>query len=174
MFVSIYYKPSLFNAHTMILIFHIFRNVNKLCLNQLETKIKTKQNKATTQKRFKRTLLLIGKTKQNKKQNNPKCFVLPYCSQTLFAKQTNNNNKTAKNRDRQTDRQTDTHTHTHTHTYTHTHTHTRARARTHTHTHTHTVNRIAWRGERFQRRFERCVFYHLTLQGRLFQTDGAS
>ena len=33
MFVSIYYKPSLFNAHTMILIFHIFMNVNKLCLN---------------------------------------------------------------------------------------------------------------------------------------------
>ena len=35
MFVSIYYKPSLFNAHTMILIVHIFMNVNKLCLNQL-------------------------------------------------------------------------------------------------------------------------------------------
>ena len=33
MFVSIYYKPSLFNAHTMILIVHIFMNVNKLCLN---------------------------------------------------------------------------------------------------------------------------------------------
>ena len=29
-----YYKLSLFNAHTMILIFHIFMNVNKLCLNQ--------------------------------------------------------------------------------------------------------------------------------------------
>ena len=34
MFVSIYYKPSLFNAHTMILIVYIFMNVNKLCLNQ--------------------------------------------------------------------------------------------------------------------------------------------
>ena len=34
MFVSIYYKPSLFNAHTMIFIVHIFMNVNKLCLNQ--------------------------------------------------------------------------------------------------------------------------------------------
>ena len=34
MFVSIYSKPSLFNAHTMILIVHIFMNVNKLCLNQ--------------------------------------------------------------------------------------------------------------------------------------------
>ena len=34
MFVSIYYKPSLFNAHTMILIVHIFMNVNKLSLNQ--------------------------------------------------------------------------------------------------------------------------------------------
>ena len=34
MFVSIYYKPSLFNAHTVILIVHIFMNVNKLCLNQ--------------------------------------------------------------------------------------------------------------------------------------------
>ena len=34
MFVSIYYKPSLFNAHTMILIVHIFMNANKLCLNQ--------------------------------------------------------------------------------------------------------------------------------------------
>ena len=34
MFVSIYYKPSLFNAHTMILIVHIFMNVNNLCLNQ--------------------------------------------------------------------------------------------------------------------------------------------
>ena len=33
MFVSIYYKPSLFKAHTMILIVHIFINVNKLCLN---------------------------------------------------------------------------------------------------------------------------------------------
>ena len=30
MFVSIYYKPSLFNAHTMILIVHIFMNVNKI------------------------------------------------------------------------------------------------------------------------------------------------
>ena len=35
MFVSIYCKPSLFNAHTMILIVHIFMNVNKLCLNQM-------------------------------------------------------------------------------------------------------------------------------------------
>ena len=35
MFVSIYYKPSLFNAHTMIFIVHIFMNVNKLCLNQI-------------------------------------------------------------------------------------------------------------------------------------------
>ena len=34
MFASIYYKPSLFNAHTMILIVHIFMNVNKPCLNQ--------------------------------------------------------------------------------------------------------------------------------------------
>ena len=34
MFVSIYYKPSLFNAHTMIFIVHIFMNVNKLCLKQ--------------------------------------------------------------------------------------------------------------------------------------------
>ena len=34
MFVVTYYKPSLFNAHTMILIVHIFMNVNKLCLNQ--------------------------------------------------------------------------------------------------------------------------------------------
>ena len=40
MFVSIYYKPSLFNAHTMILIFHIFMNVNKLCLNQEKRKEK--------------------------------------------------------------------------------------------------------------------------------------
>ena len=32
--VSIYYKPSLFNAHTMILMVHIFVDVNKLCLNQ--------------------------------------------------------------------------------------------------------------------------------------------
>ena len=36
MFVSIYYKPSLFNAHTMIFIVHIFMNVNKICLNQRE------------------------------------------------------------------------------------------------------------------------------------------
>ena len=36
MLVSIYYKLSLFNAHTMILIYHIFINVNKLCLNQDE------------------------------------------------------------------------------------------------------------------------------------------
>ena len=34
MFVIIYYKPSLFNAHTMIFIVHILMNVNKLCLNQ--------------------------------------------------------------------------------------------------------------------------------------------
>ena len=34
MFVSIYHKPSLFNAHTMILIVRISMNVNKLCLNQ--------------------------------------------------------------------------------------------------------------------------------------------
>ena len=34
MFVSIYYKPSLFNAHTMSLIVHIFMKVNKLCLNE--------------------------------------------------------------------------------------------------------------------------------------------
>ena len=34
MFVSICYKPSLFNVHTMILIVHIFMNVNTLCLNQ--------------------------------------------------------------------------------------------------------------------------------------------
>ena len=33
MFVRIYYKPSLFNAHTMILIVHIFMSANKLCLN---------------------------------------------------------------------------------------------------------------------------------------------
>ena len=37
MFLSIYYKPSLFNAHTMILTVHIFMNVNKLCLNQDST-----------------------------------------------------------------------------------------------------------------------------------------
>ena len=36
MFVSIYYKPSFFNARTMILIVHIFMNVNKLCLNQMQ------------------------------------------------------------------------------------------------------------------------------------------
>ena len=34
MFVSIYYKPSLFNALTMTLFVHIFMNANKLCLNQ--------------------------------------------------------------------------------------------------------------------------------------------
>ena len=34
MLVSIYYKPSLFNAHAMILIFHVFMHVNKLCLDQ--------------------------------------------------------------------------------------------------------------------------------------------
>ena len=33
--VSIYYKPSLLNAHTVIVIVHIFMNANKLCLNQL-------------------------------------------------------------------------------------------------------------------------------------------
>ena len=32
--VSIYYKISLFDAHTMNSILHIFMNVNKLCLNQ--------------------------------------------------------------------------------------------------------------------------------------------
>ena len=34
--MSIYYKFSLFNADTMILIFHSFKNVNKLCLNQCQ------------------------------------------------------------------------------------------------------------------------------------------
>ena len=44
MFVSIYYTPSLFNAHTMILIVHIFMNVNKLCLkNKTKTKLTIKQ-----------------------------------------------------------------------------------------------------------------------------------
>ena len=42
MFVSIYYKPSLFNAHTMIFIVHIFMKVNKLCLNQSKTRTATK------------------------------------------------------------------------------------------------------------------------------------
>ena len=41
MFVSIYYKPSLFNAHTMILIVHIFMNVNKHCLNQTLAQLRT-------------------------------------------------------------------------------------------------------------------------------------
>ena len=31
-----YYKSSLFNAHTMILIVDTFMTVNKLCLNQTE------------------------------------------------------------------------------------------------------------------------------------------
>ena len=43
MFVSIYYKPSLFNAHTMISIVHIFMNVNKLCLNQQVCELALKQ-----------------------------------------------------------------------------------------------------------------------------------
>ena len=34
MLVSIYYKLCLLNAHTMLLIVHIFMNVNKLCLKQ--------------------------------------------------------------------------------------------------------------------------------------------
>ena len=34
MLVSIYYQLSLFNAHAVILIVHIFMNVNKLCLNK--------------------------------------------------------------------------------------------------------------------------------------------
>ena len=37
MLASIYYKRSLFNAHTMILIVYIFISVNKLCLNQTAT-----------------------------------------------------------------------------------------------------------------------------------------
>ena len=50
MFVSIYYKPSLFNAHTMILIVHIFMNVNKLCLNQHELEaVQIKEQKKTTE-----------------------------------------------------------------------------------------------------------------------------
>ena len=34
MLVSIYYKPSSFNGYTMILIVHIFMNLNTLYLNQ--------------------------------------------------------------------------------------------------------------------------------------------
>ena len=52
MFVSIYYKPSLFNAHTMILIVHIFMNVNKLCLNQEKIKIKMDDGVASFSTRF--------------------------------------------------------------------------------------------------------------------------
>ena len=35
MFVSIYHKSNLFNVHAMILIVHIFMNVNELCLNHI-------------------------------------------------------------------------------------------------------------------------------------------
>ena len=55
----------------------------------------------------------------------------------------------------------------------------RARAHTHTHTHTHTYTHIESTGQldevRFQRRPEDAnVFDDLTLQGTLFQTDGAA
>ena len=45
MLVSVYGELSLFNAHAMILIFHIFMKVNKLCLNQNSTQ-RTIDNKA--------------------------------------------------------------------------------------------------------------------------------
>ena len=45
--MSIYYKPSLFNAHTMILIVHIFMNVNKLCLNKTETETDRQTDRQT-------------------------------------------------------------------------------------------------------------------------------
>ena len=37
MLASVYYKLSLFNAQTVILIVRIFRNVNQLCWNQTAT-----------------------------------------------------------------------------------------------------------------------------------------
>ena len=48
---SIYYKRSLFNAHTKILIVYIFINVNKLCLNQTAT-MTTTTAAATTMNLF--------------------------------------------------------------------------------------------------------------------------
>ena len=60
---------------------------------------------------------------------------------------------------------TPTHTYTHTHKYTYT---------PQVHTHTHRVNRIAWRGEIEDDLTDVSVFDDLTLQRRLFQTDGAA
>ena len=49
MLVSVCSEPSLFNVHAMILIFHIFMKVNKLCLNQNSTQ-RTIDNKAGFQR----------------------------------------------------------------------------------------------------------------------------
>ena len=68
MFVSIYYKPSLFNAHTMILIVHIFMNVNKLCLNQKgklsDTDQTQKGRQSDTDQHKKVNSLILINTKQ--------------------------------------------------------------------------------------------------------------
>ena len=55
MFVSIYYKPSLFNAHTMIFIVHIFMNVNKLCLNQHFIIINVRRSRVVMDQRLKKS-----------------------------------------------------------------------------------------------------------------------
>ena len=51
-----------------------------------------------------------------------------------------------------------------------THTHTCTQA----HTHTQTINRIVWRGEISKRMWKLSVFDGITLQGKVFQTVGAS
>ena len=43
MLVRVCYKLSLFNAHATILIFHIFKNVNRLYLNQSERPLNTEK-----------------------------------------------------------------------------------------------------------------------------------
>ena len=65
MLVSVYYKPSLFNAHTMILIVHVFMTVNKLCF-----KPHTQKSTTTKKKNVKNRQSQLKKEEKGNKQTN--------------------------------------------------------------------------------------------------------
>ncbi len=84
MFVSIYYKPSLFNAHTMIFIVHIFMNVNKLCLNQLDNDKAGNIKKNTKPMTIKKRMLKQKDSNNDNKSINSKNNTFFCCWVVLF------------------------------------------------------------------------------------------
>ena len=64
MLVSVYYKLSLFNAHTMISTFHIFMNVNK----------KKKKNKNKKNKKKNKNNNNNNQSKEGEQKTNQYCF----------------------------------------------------------------------------------------------------